>query len=1122
MASKPVRALHLLVVAAMLLTVFAAGVPVAKAAPTKVDPVKGIQFGLAKTDLTQTLPTWPTANPASMTDPVWVASTGAYGGFTSFKVQYQLCGTPAANGTITVKFFVGNVTSSPALTINLPEYVLVNPAPMGSCGNKTTNVQTTVVPVPAGMAEGLYDLSIQAYDGENVPQNIATVTEQKAVRVDNPPPVVPADTIQAPPEGPQQWQIGSHHTIMWYGIFDPGFGPNNVRIFLQVSADNGANWRPINGGNGADNFPADSEGNVHYNWKVNSYVSDQSRLRLVARDLAGNSRTSNPSPVFTIWGADQTPPEVKVLDPKAIDEDHPEWIAGDAYDVEAWADDYESGVATVDFYYSLDNKATWIKIGTALGEGEDGTSFHYPWDTTVIPDGSLVQVKAIATNGVGNTRESAINDWIYIDNAPINLDLVQPTDNSAVGFEYKLQATASTDFGSIDEVVFQYSRADTTGWTTIGVAHKDWYSADLYSLMWNTGALPEGAGYQVRVVANKDVNYQDEGDDVTAIAGPVDVTIDHSRPVLPKDFIEAPVGHDLVFKVGTVVEIRWLLGINDADNNLLAKPIALNLCEEEYRSPEPEQFKKPEHFVKVCWPIAQVANAPLAPPLGNGYDGGYSWTVMGVPTAVDDPGWFDMLGKHHGGAWIQFVVSDQAGNTAVENSERFSIWGVNPAKPTVSITEPTSGQYFYGWPPVKVTEVATDQSTLIWKVETWICPETKSNNVWGCASGDWELFDTQYQPVDGAAVPTNPSFTFEQKLWHLEDGLYSIKARAFNGVGVFNDSAVVTDVAVDKHGPHVSWLEPDDWHNVANGVVRVQAKAFSFSGVQSVGLAFVASGPEDPEYADAAPDVALRMQRWECPDDPLPWENVAPKPQQWTALTLGSTIPAQPAYDVPFWADWDTTGLPDGKYCLIGWATNRLDNLHATEGWVKRVLVRNTTRVRTELGTYGWSLISLPRIPFSTKTADVLSDVQPSDLKIKQVYTYVYDNNGNAGWKMYIAGNPGNTLTNMYDGQGYFVLADQDGKLVNHGYWMAPGPVGPRSYPVNIGWNLIGYHPTSVWEYFSPKTVAQYLGQWSAAHIQSMYRMEGEGKFIPVMPDDLMRPGAGYWLYSDAKATIAP
>ncbi|MDI6889065.1 MAG: DNRLRE domain-containing protein [Methanocellales archaeon] len=157
----------------------------------------------------------------------------------------------------------------------------------------------------------------------------------------------------------------------------------------------------------------------------------------------------------------------------------------------------------------------------------------------------------------------------------------------------------------------------------------------------------------------------------------------------------------------------------------------------------------------------------------------------------------------------------------------------------------------------------------------------------------------------------------------------------------------------------------------------------------------------------------------------------------------------------------------------------------------------------------GWNLISLPVIPENSSIEAVLEGVP------NVVSVWAYDA-ASETWYVYSSVDAANTLTEMKDGIGYWVMMDGSAYLVVRGVTMYPGAQVPPSYPVYEGWNLIGFKSTE------EMPAEEYLASvWSLFEKPWTYPIgydPGEGFYTT----KYMAPGQGYWLYMAKDGVIIP
>ena len=233
------------------------------------------------------------------------------------------------------------------------------------------------------------------------------------------------------------------------------------------------------------------------------------------------------------------------------------------------------------------------------------------------------------------------------------------------------------------------------------------------------------------------------------------------------------------------------------------------------------------------------------------------------------------------------------------------------------------------------------------------------------------------------------------------------------------------------------------------------------------------------------------------------------------ATDLESGAAVDLTQDGDIWIATLTVGTVDsGTYELTLTATDFAANT-ATE----TVTVEVTTKLT---GYYvdlevGWNLFSLPLIPDDSSVEAVLDDVLEN---VDIVWGYK-DN----AWSNYLPAVPEfSTLTDMVDGEGYWVkMTAADTETVS-GVELPKPPALPPVYSVYEGWNLIGFKavdPMFVDGYLAtiPYTIrdSSVCYGWEAS-IQEYDMVYLAGGIV----DEGFNPGQGYWLYLTEDANIAP
>ena len=154
----------------------------------------------------------------------------------------------------------------------------------------------------------------------------------------------------------------------------------------------------------------------------------------------------------------------------------------------------------------------------------------------------------------------------------------------------------------------------------------------------------------------------------------------------------------------------------------------------------------------------------------------------------------------------------------------------------------------------------------------------------------------------------------------------------------------------------------------------------------------------------------------------------------------------------------------------------------------------------------GWNLISLPLIPNSTDSSEILS------LRLKQggaEEVFGWD----GGWQR----NP----ATMEDGKGYWVKMQEYDVLIVQGYNVAEPPGSPPPvicYSLSAGWNLAGFTSTT------SMSVDDYLGSLEEnSYYTRLYTWDAANqRWITVSGDQSLTPGQGFWIFMYEEQTLIP
>lgn len=166
-------------------------------------------------------------------------------------------------------------------------------------------------------------------------------------------------------------------------------------------------------------------------------------------------------------------------------------------------------------------------------------------------------------------------------------------------------------------------------------------------------------------------------------------------------------------------------------------------------------------------------------------------------------------------------------------------------------------------------------------------------------------------------------------------------------------------------------------------------------------------------------------------------------------------------------------------------------------------------------GTKGWNLVSLGVVPNDTNIATVLGTAKDN---IESVWTY-----DNGDWKVYNPSNPegANSLLNMTAGYGYWISYKgvSSATVSGPGNLILEGNNVPPSRTLQAGWNLIGYYQKentgSEGVIASDALMHNLNNYWTM-----LLGYDNSSKQITSLSSsDLMKPGEGFWVLLDGKAS---
>jgi hypothetical protein len=197
-----------------------------------------------------------------------------------------------------------------------------------------------------------------------------------------PPDTTPPSVTVTQPNGGETLGTDCIYTIRWTASDNVGVASQDV----LSSADSGMTFASI-----ITNLPG---GARSYNWTVPSTSTNLGRIKVVARDAAGNQGSDASDNNFTIgaFSCDTISPTVEVLSPNGGEI----LVTGGSYLIR-WTSEDNDGVTRHDLFFSIDGGTTFTPIATNLS----GIVKKYQWNAPSTATDALT-IKVVARDPAGN------------------------------------------------------------------------------------------------------------------------------------------------------------------------------------------------------------------------------------------------------------------------------------------------------------------------------------------------------------------------------------------------------------------------------------------------------------------------------------------------------------------------------------------------------------------------------------------------------------------------------------------------------------------------------------------------------------------------------------------------
>ncbi|HBC46732.1 MAG TPA: hypothetical protein DCZ43_06770 [candidate division Zixibacteria bacterium] len=238
--------------------------------------------------------------------------------------------------------------------------------------------------------------------------------------------------IVGSPNGGEDWQVGSAHSISWSDYDNIGI----ASFKLEYSTDSGSNWITIQDWLSGDPHT--------FLWTVPNTQSTQCKIKISCRDASSNIGEDVSNSNFTISFIDTEAPSVTLSIPNGGEV----WDVGSSHNI-TWSDNDNVGITSYKLEYSTNSGSDW----TTIQEWVSSDPHTYSWVVPNAPS-ALCRVRVSCLDAASNIGMDQSNgDFTIIQVIPpgtisghvYEQDGITPLSSVIVGTYDNLNALVAVD-----------------------------------------------------------------------------------------------------------------------------------------------------------------------------------------------------------------------------------------------------------------------------------------------------------------------------------------------------------------------------------------------------------------------------------------------------------------------------------------------------------------------------------------------------------------------------------------------------------------------------------------------------------------------------------------------------